>query len=72
MVKWGPIWQLSRLKLHEPVVSQRLLALRRTTCNIKGINIRCHPYPPRDFAVGGRLLVDRAPAISRLMKRLSG
>ena len=38
----------------------------------EGINIRFHPYPPRDFAVGGRLLVDRVPAIGRLMKRWSG
>jgi hypothetical protein len=25
------------------------------------VNIRFHPYPPTDFAVGGRLLVERIP-----------
>jgi hypothetical protein len=37
---------------------------------IEGINIRFHPYPPTDFAVGGRLLSDLIPFIGRLMKRL--
>ncbi len=36
-----------------------------------GINIRFHPYPPADFAVGGRLLSDRVPLFGRLMKRLA-
>lgn len=35
------------------------------------VNIRFHPYPPSDFAVGGRLLSDLIPAIGRLMKRLA-
>ena len=34
------------------------------------INIRFHPYPPKDFAVGGQLLSDRVPLIARVMKRL--
>jgi phenylpyruvate tautomerase PptA (4-oxalocrotonate tautomerase family) len=34
------------------------------------INIRFHPYPPKDFAVGGQLLSDRVPLIARAMKRL--
>ena len=34
------------------------------------INIRFHPYPPTDFAVGGRLLSDIVPFFGRLMKRL--
>jgi phenylpyruvate tautomerase PptA (4-oxalocrotonate tautomerase family) len=38
---------------------------------LKGINIRFHPYPPADFAVGGRLLSDIVPLIGRLMKRLT-
>ena len=36
---------------------------------LDGINIRFHPYPPTDFAVGGRLLSDIVPLIGRLMKR---
>jgi len=38
---------------------------------LDGINIRFHPYPPTDFAVGGRLLSDIVPLIGRLMKRLA-
>lgn len=38
---------------------------------LDGINIRFHPYPPTDFAVGGRLLSDIVPLIGRLMKCLA-
>lgn len=38
----------------------------------ENINIRFHSYPPSDFAVGGRLLVDAVPRIGRLFKRLTG
>ncbi|HLH03542.1 MAG TPA: hypothetical protein VKX25_12275 [Bryobacteraceae bacterium] len=37
-----------------------------------GINIRFHPYPATDFAVGGRLLSDLVPWVGRLMKRVAG
>ncbi len=37
-----------------------------------GINIRFDPYPPTDFAVGGRLLSDLIPFMGRLGKRLFG
>jgi hypothetical protein len=36
-----------------------------------GINIRFHPYPPTDFAVGGRLLSDLIPRFGQLLKKLS-
>lgn len=39
---------------------------------IDGINVRFHPYPPTDFAVGGRLLSDVVPRAGRLAKRLFG
>jgi phenylpyruvate tautomerase PptA (4-oxalocrotonate tautomerase family) len=39
---------------------------------LEDVNIRFHPYPPTDFAVGGRLLSELIPAMGRLMKRLSG
>lgn len=39
---------------------------------LDGINIRFHPYPPTDFAVGGRLLSDVVPLIGRVMKRFAG
>ncbi|MBV9398888.1 MAG: hypothetical protein JO062_12975 [Bryobacterales bacterium] len=38
---------------------------------LDGINIRFHPYPPTDFAVGGRLLSDIVPLVGRIMKRLA-
>ena len=37
-----------------------------------GINIRFHPYPPTEFAVGGRLLSELVPRAGRLAKRLFG
>ncbi len=37
-----------------------------------GVNIRFHPYPPTNFAVGGRLLSDLIPVAGRVMKRLLG
>ncbi len=37
--------------------------------NFDGINIRFHPYPPKDFAVGGRLLSDMTPLIGQVAKR---
>jgi phenylpyruvate tautomerase PptA (4-oxalocrotonate tautomerase family) len=39
---------------------------------IDGVNIRFHPYPPTDFAVGGRLLSEVVPWVGRLMKRMFG
>ena len=39
---------------------------------LDNVNIRFHPYPPTDFAVGGRLLADVVPRIGRLMRRLAG
>lgn len=38
---------------------------------LDNVNIRFHSYPPRDFAVGGRLIADLVPRIGQLMKRLS-
>ena len=35
------------------------------------VNIRFHPYPPSDFAVGGRLFADLIPAIGRFMKSIT-
>ncbi|HZB97517.1 MAG TPA: hypothetical protein VE219_02850 [Candidatus Sulfotelmatobacter sp.] len=32
---------------------------------VEGINIRFHPYPTTDFAVGGRLLSDLVPRVGR-------
>ncbi len=57
-------------------IAQRLTPLLAELFNIPptrldGVNIRFHPYPPTDFAVGGRLLSDIVPLIGRMMKRLA-
>jgi phenylpyruvate tautomerase PptA (4-oxalocrotonate tautomerase family) len=36
------------------------------------VNLRFHPYPPSDFAVGGALLADRVPRPAQWAKRLLG
>lgn len=36
------------------------------------VNLRFHPYPPTDFAVGGVLLSRRVPRIARFAKRALG
>jgi hypothetical protein len=41
------------------------------TC-LDEINICFHPYPPKDFAVGRRLLADIIPRMARAAKRLLG
>lgn len=40
--------------------------------DVDGINLRFHPYPPRDFAVGGRLLSDQVPWIGQFFKARGG
>ena len=56
-------------------IAQRLTPLLAELFDIppagrNGINIRFHPYPPTDFAVGGRLS-DIVPLIGRVLKRLA-
>ncbi len=56
-----------------PVLTLMLTELFEVPADrIYGINIRFHPYPPTDVAVGGRLLSDLVPRIGRLMKQLAG
>ncbi|BDP42022.1 hypothetical protein DAETH_19910 [Deinococcus aetherius] len=40
--------------------------------DVDGINLRFHSYPPRDFAVGGRLLSDRVPWVGQFLKGRGG
>jgi hypothetical protein len=66
-------WSMSVKQQHR--IAQRLTPVLAEcfgipSTGIEGINIRFHPYPPTDFAVGGRLLSDLSPFIARLMKRL--
>ena len=39
--------------------------------HLDDVNIRFHPYPPTDFAVGGTLLRDRLPLPARIARRLT-
>ena len=61
--------QQRRLAQHLTPLLAELFEIPPT--RLDGINIRFHPYPPTDFAVGGRLLSDIVPLIGRLMKRLA-
>jgi phenylpyruvate tautomerase PptA (4-oxalocrotonate tautomerase family) len=58
---------------------QRLVAARLTPLLVRlfgaepeAVNLRFHPYPPTDFAVGGVLLADRVPRVARWIKRVLG
>lgn len=42
------------------------------TAQLDAVNIRFHPYPPTDFAVGGVLLSRLVPRAGRLAKRIFG
>ena len=53
-------------------LTQVLANLFHLENQLENVNIRFHPYPPTDFAVGGRLLADIVPLVGRVMKRLSG
>jgi hypothetical protein len=65
-------WSLSRRKQRR--IARALTKVLADLFEMQGeqdaINIRFHPYPPTDFAVGGMLLAERIPLIGRLMKRL--
>ena len=39
--------------------------------HLERVRIRFHPYPPTDFAVGGRLLSAVAPRLGQLMQHLA-
>lgn len=65
---WGMSPRLQRRLAREltPVLAQ-LFAMET---RVDHVNIRFHPYPPSDFAVGGRLLSELIPRVGRAMKRL--
>ena len=66
---WGMGTRLKRRLAREltPVLA-RLFGMEAQSDHV---NIRFHPYPPTDFAVGGKLLSELIPAIGRLMKRVA-
>lgn len=64
---------------HMSTRQQRRVAARLTPLLVRlfdaepdAVNIRLHPYPPTDFAVGGALLADRVPRVAQWAKRLLG
>jgi hypothetical protein len=65
---WGLHARMQRRLAREltPVLA-KLFAMEQ---QLDHVNIRFHPYPPTDFAVGGRLLADLVPAIG-VMRRLA-
>ncbi len=66
---WGMTPRLQRRLTRE--LTPLLARLFGMESHLDHVNIRFYPYPPTDFAVGGRLLSELVPAIGRLMKRLS-
>lgn len=63
-------WSMS--PRHQGRVAARLtpLLVELFGADTDAVNLRFHPYPPTDFAVGGRLLSTRIPRIARLAKRI--
>lgn len=66
-------WALSRRRQRRLAreLTPVLAALFHMEKQLDHVNIRFHPYPASDFAVGGRLLADIVPLIARVMKRLA-
>ena len=67
-------WNLSRRRRRRlaPALTRVLAGLFQMENQTDHMNIRFHPYPPSDFAVGGRLLADVVPLVGRVMKRFAG
>lgn len=65
-------WSLSTHR--KARVAARLTPLLVTlfATDADAVNLRFHPYPPTDFAVGGVLLSKRIPLVARLAKRFFG
>lgn len=66
---WGMTKRMQRRLARE--LAPLLARLFGMEDHLDHVNIRFHPYPPTDFAVGGRLLADLIPKIGQLMKRLA-
>jgi phenylpyruvate tautomerase PptA (4-oxalocrotonate tautomerase family) len=66
---WGMTPRMQRRLAGEltPVLA-RLFGMEQ---QLDHVNIRFHPFPPTDFAVGGKLLADLIPKIGQIMKRLA-
>lgn len=62
-------WSMS--PRHQARVAVRLtpLLVELFDADTDAVNLRFHPYPPTDFAVGGILLGTRIPRIGRFAKR---
>ncbi len=67
-------WSLSTRKKRQITrsLTKILAQLFQMEHQLDGVNIRFHPYPPTNFAVGGRLLSERIPWVGRFMKRIRG
>ena len=67
-------WCLSAPAVEERQTADPVLAelFRIARQDFNSINLRFHPYPPKDFAVGGHLLSERVPIIGIVRKRMPG
>jgi phenylpyruvate tautomerase PptA (4-oxalocrotonate tautomerase family) len=65
-------WSMSARRQRRVAARLTPLLVRLFRTEPDGVNLRFHPYPPTDFAVGGKLLADRVPRPARWAKRLFG
>jgi phenylpyruvate tautomerase PptA (4-oxalocrotonate tautomerase family) len=65
-------WSMSVRRQARVAARLTPLAVRLFAAEPGAVNVRFHPYPPTDFAVGGVLLSQRVPRLARWTKRLLG
>jgi phenylpyruvate tautomerase PptA (4-oxalocrotonate tautomerase family) len=65
-------WSMSRRQQARAAATLTRLLASAFDTEPDAVNVRFHPYPPADFAVGGRLLSTRIPFPARLAKKLFG
>lgn len=65
-------WSLSTRQKARVAVRLTPLLVTLFDTDVEAVNLRFHPYPPTDFAVGGVLLSRRIPLVARLAKRILG
>lgn len=63
-------WHMSTRRQRRVAARLTPLLVRLFTAEPDAVNLRFHPYPPTDFAVGGALLADRVPRVGQWAKRL--
>ena len=63
-------WSMSTRQQRRTAARLTPLLVQLFDAQPDAVNLRFHPYPPTDFAVGGALLADRVPRPAQWAKRL--